>query len=84
MRRTSRPIPSPIPVTQSANFAEGNVSSKVLPSEADCERTGKMELVWMFAIEYPVAIETRICVGPVELSICEYVNEPLLKVKVEV
>jgi hypothetical protein len=53
------------------DVAEGNVSSKVLPSGVDCERTGKVELVWMFAIEYPVGIETRICDGPVELSICE-------------
>jgi hypothetical protein len=57
--------------TVTVDIAEGNVSSKVLPSANDCERTGKVELSWMFAIDYPVGIETRIHDGPVELSVCE-------------
>jgi hypothetical protein len=56
--------------TITVDVAEGNVS-KVLPSGADCERTGKVDLVWMFAIEYRVGIAARICDGPVALSICE-------------
>jgi len=57
--------------TITVDVAEGNVSSRALPSGARCERTGKVEIVWMFAIEYPVGIETRIWDAPVELSICE-------------
>ena len=68
--------------TITLDVAEGNVSSKVLPSGADCERTGKVDPVWMFAIEYPVGIETRICDGPVDLASAN--SEPLFNVKVEV